>query len=92
VNAGLYWTGISTQLANGSWSAASLTQWTMPDNTKLISPTFGGATSVVFGPDGRAYNGVSLVNTSGSVKVISTSAALHDTSVVNVDLSGEVWQ
>jgi prepilin-type N-terminal cleavage/methylation domain-containing protein len=82
---GLYWTGVQTPLPTGGWSTTAWTLWNMPTNTKQVTPNFGGVNWLYYGPDGRA-------NTSGSVKVASVVAAVHDTSQINVDLTGEVWQ
>jgi len=93
VNAGIYWTGIQTPLANGAWSSVAWTAWSMPQNTKQLSPSFGGINEFFYGPDGRPINAIDLSTpVSGSVKIASVSAAVTDTAQVNVDLTGEVWQ
>lgn len=86
-----YMTGVATPTGPGTWSAVQWTLWNMPQNTKLVLPAFSGLNDLYFGPDGRSYT-PSSVNTSGSVKVVNVSAAVTDTSQINVDLSGEVWQ
>jgi prepilin-type N-terminal cleavage/methylation domain-containing protein len=86
-----YWTGIQTQRSDLSWSAVNWIQWNMPQNTKLIAPTFNGTNWFYYGPDGKPTQG-STVPVSGSVRVGSTNPSVSDTATVNVDLTGEVWQ
>jgi len=95
VNAGLYFTRTSVQTAPATWTTPSWTSWSMPQNTKLIAPGFGGSTSFYFDPNGQPYTSVVLTSRtpiSGSVRVGSISTAVTDTTQVNLDLTGQVWQ
>jgi prepilin-type N-terminal cleavage/methylation domain-containing protein len=88
-----YWTGIQSEQSNGTWSGITWTTWTMPTNTKLVTPNFNGSNFFCFGPDGRPYTSyVGGISSSGSIRVANVSAAVQDTSTVNLDLTGEVWQ
>jgi len=94
-NAGLYFTKTCVQTSPGSWTNPGFVQWSMPQNTKLIAPGFGGGTFLYFDPNGQPYVSTNLLSrtpVSGSVRIGSTSTAVTDTAQVNVDLTGQVWQ
>ncbi len=81
-----YFTRYRTKDAAGNWSPySSWSSWTLPTNTKFISPNFGGNTWVYFTPDGKPNQG-------GSAGVTSTITSVTDTVNVNVELAGSVWQ
>lgn len=85
VSGNQYWTGIQQPLGNGTWSGTS---WRgpidLPSRTRMIGANFSGLQYFWYDANGRPSG-------SGLVKVISTIPSVHDTSIVNVDLSGSVW-
>jgi prepilin-type N-terminal cleavage/methylation domain-containing protein len=90
-----YWTGVSTQLANGTWTSPL---WRGPialqSRTRQVGANFSNYVYFFYDPSGRPRQPIGGLNppaSSGSIKVISTVPSVTDTAVVNLDLTGSVW-
>jgi prepilin-type N-terminal cleavage/methylation domain-containing protein len=90
-----YWTGVSTQLPNGTWASPV---WRGPidlsSRTRQIGANFSNYVYFFYDPSGRPRQPTGAANppaASGSIKVVSTLPSVADTSVVNLDLTGSVW-